>query len=88
MNLQQQQLLMQHVRGSILSPSLLSTGSSCSASVNGSSNSRSHMTGNFSNSSLSLASDTRDPNGENLCTGNVKWVLCGLYLLLSSRAKY
>ncbi|PNF27721.1 hypothetical protein B7P43_G12775 [Cryptotermes secundus] len=61
-NLQQQQLLMQHVGGGILAPNLLPTGSSCSASVTGSSSSRSHMTGSFSNSSQSLASDTKDTN--------------------------
>ncbi|KDR18180.1 hypothetical protein L798_06930, partial [Zootermopsis nevadensis] len=62
MNLQQHQLLMHHVGGGMVAPSTLSNGSSCSASVTGSSTSRSHMLGNFSNSSLSLASDTKDNN--------------------------
>jgi hypothetical protein len=82
-NLQQQQLMMHHVRGAILSPNLLTTGSTCSASVTGSSCNRSHMTGSFSNGNLSLASDTKDANGESLYIDNVKYyvksMLYGLY---------
>jgi hypothetical protein len=70
---QQQQLMMHHVRSAVLSPNLLTTGSTCSASVTGSSSSRSHMTGSFSNSNQSLASDMKDTNGETLCIGNVKY---------------
>lgn len=63
-NLQQHQMLMHHVGGGIVIPDVMSNGSSSSASVAGSSNSRSHMLDNFSNSSLSLASDAKDNNGK------------------------
>jgi hypothetical protein len=66
MNLQQHQLLMHQVGSGIVAPNVLSTDSFCGASVAGSSSSKSHTLGSFSNSSLSLASDTKENNGENL----------------------
>jgi hypothetical protein len=73
MNLQQHQLLMHHVGGGIVSPSILSNGSSGSASVAGSSSSRSHTLGNFANSSLSLMCDTKDNNGKTSWTINMQY---------------
>jgi hypothetical protein len=85
LNLQQQQLMMHQVRGAILSPNLLTTGSTCSASVTGSSCNRSHMTGSFPNSNLSLASDTKDTNGETLYIVILKYYVKSVMYGLCSR---
>jgi len=59
--------------GGIMAPSIRSPDSSCNASTTGSSSSRSHMLGNFAKSSASVASDTKDNNGESLCAVSVKY---------------
>jgi hypothetical protein len=70
-NLQQHPLMIHQMGGGIAATSVLSTGSSCSASISGSSSSRTHTLGNFSKSSVSVASDTKDNNGEPLCALSV-----------------
>ena len=72
-NLQQQPLIMHQIGGGIMAPSIRSPDSSCNASTTGSSSSRTHMLGNFAKSSASVASDTKDNNGESLCAVNVKY---------------
>lgn len=72
-NLKQQPLIMHQMGGGIMAPSIRSPDSSCNASTTGSSSSRSHMLGNFAKSSASVASDTKDNNGESLCAVSVKY---------------
>lgn len=70
-----------------MAPSIRSPDSSCNASTTGSSSSRSHMLGNFAKSSASVASDTKDNNGESLCVVSVKYsiMLIQLYTIYITR---
>ena len=68
-----------------MATSIRSPDSSCNASTTGSSNSRTHMLGNVAKSSASVASDTKDNNGESLCAVSMKYCimlnqLCTIYI--------